>query len=392
MTTFTTAVLSFALAAVLLAAVLAAVLRHWRARRSLQSMSRLLADGAHDQVIAHPAPAKAYRPLANRVRATSALLTGRNELALSLLDESSGDTAHGDAALDQPEHRHPDHDRPAPDQRHHDPSPRDDQHRAKARAGRGVAARSRAGAVRGAGLDTHLRGGALLAMGRYAEAAAVLGDDPRDALARHQRAQLAIEVGDDATALRLLLDPHLDPVEEAGRLRILGDLHIRRGRLPQGEALVQEARATYLASTLAAKEVDTGYCHHHLGEVGIARGEIDGAVAQFTTALALLWARPDNDPGYAMVHARLAEAYALAGQAELARDHLQEALRRSELVGSPSLSAVVERSHGLVALHLGQVDAAGRHLTAALAAHHALGELPAVELVAELLEDLDTSL
>lgn len=348
MTTLTTAGLPSALAAVLLAAVLVAALRYWRARRALLSMSRLLTEGQHDQVLAHPAPAKAFRPLADRVRATSALLTGRNELALSLLDEGR----------------------------------------------EGGGRRPRAGAVAGrvGDLDTHLRGGALLAMGRYTEAATVLGDDPGAALARHQRAQLAIETGDDSTALRLLEEPHSDPVEEAGRLRILGDLHIRRGRLAQGEALVREARATYLASRLVAKEVDTGYCHHHLGEAAIARGDIDGAVAQFTTALALLSARPDNAPGHAMVHARLAEAYALAGSPDLARDHLGEARRRSELVTSPPLSALVERSHGLVALHLGEVDEAGHHLTAALAAHHALGELPAVELVAELLDDLDTSL
>jgi tetratricopeptide (TPR) repeat protein len=346
-TTFTTTGLSHALVAVLLAAGLVAALRHWRARRSLLSMSRLLTEGQHDQVLAHPAPAKAYRPLADRVRATSALLTGRHELALSLLGDSD--------------------------------------------KGGGTAARAGAGVGRGADLDAHLRGGALLALGRYAEAAATLGDNPLGALARHQRAQLAIETGDDATALRLLEDPHRDPVEEAGRLRILGDLHIRRGRLAQGEALVREARATYLASRLVAKEVDTGYCHHHLGEAAIARGDIDGAVAQFTTALALLSARPDNAPGHAMVHARLAEAYALAGSPALARDHLREALHRSELVASPPLSALVERSHGLVALHLGEVDEAGHHLTAALAAHHALGELPAVELVAELLDDLDTS-
>ena len=142
---------------------------------------------------------------------------------------------------------------------------------------------------------------------------------------------------------------------------------------------------------MVGKDVDTGYCHHHLGEVAIARGDIDGAIAEFTTALALLSARPDNAPGHAMVHARLAEAHALAGNADLAGLHLQEALQRSDLVGSRSLSTLVERSHGLVALHLGEVDRAGRHLTAALAAHHELGELPAAELVAELLDDLDAS-
>ena len=166
-------------------------------------------------------------------------------------------------------------------------------------------------------------------MGRYAEAAAVVGDEPRAALPRHLRAQIAIETGDDDLALRLLAAPHEDPVEEAGRLRILGDLHVRRGRLPVGEELVREARAqAYLASTVAGHEVDAGYCHHHLGEVAIARGDIDGAVAEFTTSLALLAARPDNAPGHAMVHARLAEAYALAGSPDLARVHLHEARQR----------------------------------------------------------------
>ncbi len=337
MTTQNAAVLVVVLTAVL---ITPAVLKHWRARRTLRSMTVLLEGGEHDRVLAHGEPPKAYRPLAARVRATSALLTGRNELALTLLDGS--------------------------------------------RPGRAVA--SGLGPV-----DTHLRAGALMGMGRYAEAAAVVGDEPAAALPRHLRAQIAIETGDDRLALRLLETPHPDPVDDAGRLRILGDLHIRRGRLPLGEQLVRQARAGYGASTMAAKEVDTGYCHHHLGEVAIARGDIDGAIAQFTTALALLSTRPDNAPGHAMVHARLAEAYALAGDAERAREHLGAALQRSDLVGSRSLSTLVERSHGLVALHLGEVDEAGRHLTAALAAHHELGELPAAELVAELLDDLDAS-
>lgn len=337
MTTQNAAVLVVVLTAVL---ITPAVLKHWRARRTLRSMTALLEGGEHDRVLAHAAPPKAYRPLAARVRATSALLTGRNELALTLLDRS----------------------RPKP------------------------AVAAQLGPV-----DSHLRAGALVGLGRYAEAAAVVGDQPAAALPRHLRAQIAIETGDDDLALQLLETPHPDPDDDAGRLRILGDLHIRRGRLPLGEQLVRQARARYAASTMAGKEVDTGYCHHHLGEVAIARGDIDGAIAQFTTALALLSARPDNAPGHAMVHGRLAEAYALAGDADLAREHLGEALRHSDVVGSRSLSTLVERSHGLVALHLGEVDEAGRHLTAALAAHHELGELPAAELVAELLDDLDAS-
>lgn len=333
----TAPVLIVALVAILSAP---AVLKHWRARRTLRSMTALMESGEHDQVLAHPAPPQAYRPLAERVRATSALLTGRNELALRLLEDS--------------------------------------------RPGRAVAARV-------GDLDTHLRGGALLGLGRYAEAAAVLGDRPKGALARHQRAQLAIETGDDRTALRLLEVPDTDPAEEAGRLRILGDLHIRRGRLQEGETLVRQARAAYVQSGLAAREVDAGYCHHHLGEAAIARGDLEGALAQLTTALALLSVRPDNAPGHAMVHARIAEAYALAGEPDEARDHLREARERSDLVGSPALSTMVERSEGLVALHLGHLDEARRVLTRARTGHLALGEQPAAERVAEVLDDLDAS-
>lgn len=336
-TTQTAPVLIVAMVAILSAP---AVLKHWRARRTLRSMTALMESGEHDQVLAHPAPPQAYRPLAERVRATSALLTGRNELALRLLEDS--------------------------------------------RPGRAVAARV-------GDLDTHLRGGALLGLGRYAEAAAVLGDRPKGALARHQRAQLAIETGDDRTALRLLEVPDTDPAEEAGRLRILGDLHIRRGRLQEGETLVRQARAAYVQSGLAAREVDAGYCHHHLGEAAIARGDLEGALAQLTTALALLSVRPDNAPGHAMVHARIAEAYALAGEPDEARDHLREARERSDHVGSPALSTMVERSEGLVALHLGHLDEARRVLTRARTGHLALGEQPAADRVAEVLDDLDAS-
>lgn len=335
MTPLITAALGVALVAMLVFAAL-----HWRARRTITSMSTLLEGGAHDQVLAHRAPPRAYRPLADRLRATSALLTGRNELALRLLDTSRLPAAVKDRVGD---------------------------------------------------LDLHLRAGALLSMGRYAEAVALLGDDPQGALLRHQRAQAAIETGDDATALRLLEQPHEEPVEEAGRLRILGDLHLRRGRLSEGEELVRQARATYLASSLVAREVDTGYCHHHLGEAALARGDAAGARAQLTTALALLSVRPDNAPGLAAVHARLAEAHALSGEAGPAREHLEEALTRSDLVGSPSLSTMVGRSEGLVALHLGRADDARRLLTEARDSHLALGELPAAEWVGRLVAALEAT-
>ena len=92
-----------------------------------------------------------------------------------------------------------------------------------------------------------------------------------------------------------------------------------------------------------------------------------------------------------MVHARIAEAYALAGEPDEARDHLREARERSDLVGSPALSTMIERSEGLVALHLGHLDEARRVLTRARTGHLALGEQPAAERVAEVLDDLDAS-
>ena len=333
MTPLITAVLGFALVGLLVVAV-----AHWRARRTITSMSTLLMGGEHERVLAHRAPPKAYRPVADRLRATSALLTGRNELALRLLDKSAVPSSVTDRVGD---------------------------------------------------LDLHLRAGALVAMGRYADAAAALGDDPSGAIVRHQRAQVAIETGDDATALRLLAVPDAEPDEEAGRLRILGDLHIRRGRLAEGEALVRQARSAYAVSTMAAREVDTGYCHHHLGEAALARRNAAGALAQLTTALALLSVRPDNAPGLAAVHARLAEAYALSGDPRAAQEHLGEALQRGDLVGSPSLTTSLAKTQGVVALHLGRLDDARRHLNEAHAGHVELGELPAAAEVAELLADLD---
>jgi len=330
-----TAVLGFALLGLLVVALV-----HWHARRTITAMTTLLMGGEHERVLTHRAPPKAYRPLADRLRATSALLTGRNELALRLLDKSRVPASVTDRVGD---------------------------------------------------LDLHLRAGALVAMGRYADAVAVLGDDPSGAIVRHQRAQVAIETGDDATALRLLEVPDTDPDEEAGRLRILGDLHIRRGRLAEGEALVRQARAAYTVSRMAAREVDTGYCHHHLGEAALGRSDTAGALAQFTTALALLSVRPDNAPGLAAVHARLAEAYARSGDPRRAQEHLAEALQRGDLVGSPSLTTSLERSQGVVALHLGRLDDARRHLANARAGHLELGEVPAAAEVAELLADLDGS-
>lgn len=306
------------------------------ARRKLAEMNRLLLLGHHDQVLDHPQPPWPYRVVGNRVRATSAVLTGQYVRALQLLDHpvlparlrpSLGDT------------------------------------------------------------DLILRGGALIGLGRYVDAAAVLGEEPTTAIARHQRAQVAIETGDDATALRLLAIPDPDPDEEAGRRRILGDLHIRRQRLVQGEALVREAQGLYLRSEMAAHEVDAGYCELHLGQAALQRGDGDEAVRRISSAREMLTIRPDNAPGIALVELSLAEAHALAGDPRAADAALTAARGHAQTMASTALDAALERAIGMVGVHLVRPDAE-THLRQARAMHEALGERPHVDLIDEVLDRL----
>jgi tetratricopeptide (TPR) repeat protein len=326
-------VVKAAVVVVLVTGLLASA-RHVRAARQLRRLAVMVQEGRHDEVLAHAPLARPYERVADRLRSTSALLTGRYDRTLDLLE--GPDTA-ADAVL--------------------------------------------------APTDVTARAGSLLGMGRYAEAAAMLGDDPVEPLHRHLRAQVAVETGDDETARSLLSRPDADPEQEAGRKRILGDLLIRRGRRDEGEALVRQALAVYLASDAGACQVDAGYCHVHLAESAISQGRGETALAHLQTAQALLEARPDNAPGFALLHLRRAEALALMGDTTAAAAALGSAATLAASVPSRSLVALVQHVRGVVALRLGYHEAADE-LRLAQRLHEALGEVPAAHEAAALLTEL----
>jgi len=328
-------VLVVAVVVALVAAALAGV-RHVRASRQLSRLAAMVQEGRHEEVLAHAPLAGPYERVADRLRSTSALLTGRYDRTLDLLQ---GSRTAADAVL--------------------------------------------------APTDVTARAGSLLGMGRYAEAAAVLGDDPVDSLHRHLRAQVAVETGDDETARRLLGRPETDIEGEAGRKRILGDLLIRRRQHDEGEALVRQALAVYLVSPVGACQVDAGYCHVHLAESALGQDRGDTALAHLQTAQALLEARPDNAPGFALLHLRRAEALALTGVATAAAAALDSASTLAATVPSPSLAAAVQHVRGVLALRLGNDQEAGDELRLAQRLHEALGEVPAAQAAAALLADLD---
>ena len=314
---------------VLVGVVLA--LEHLRAVRTLRRMTELALAGRHAEVVAHRAPPRQYLGVAARLRATSALLTGRYRLCLQLLDAPAG--AAGPVLAEH---------------------------------------------------DAALRAASLLGLGRYDEASSLLGDDPAEPLHRHLRAQAAIETGDDATATRLLADPHQGPAEEAGRRRILADLHVRRGRTPEAEPLLRDALAVYAGSPTPGSDVDQGYCHAHLAASALARGDMSAALAELGMAERLLLARPDNDPGFLELACIAAEAHAAAGDLAAADDHLAKARRLAEEMDSPAARARAARAAGTVAWTLHRPEAPDL-LKTALAQHAALGEEPAAAQVRRLL-------
>jgi tetratricopeptide (TPR) repeat protein len=320
----------------LVAAGVLAHVRHARSVRQLRHLAAMVHEGRHEQVLAHAPLVGPYDRVADRLRSTSALLTGRYDRTLNLLD---GPGTAADALL--------------------------------------------------APTDVTARAGSLLGMGRYAEASAVLGDDPVEPLHRHLRAQVAVETGDDETARRLLSRPNTDIEEEAGRKRILGDLLIRRGQQDEGEALVRQALAVYLASDVGACQVDAGYCHVHLAESALGQHRGDTALAHLQTAQALLEARPDNAPGFALLHLRRAEALALTGDATAAAAALDSATALAATVPSPALAAAVQHVRGVVPLRLGNHQTAREELRLAQHLHEALGEVPAAQEAACLLAGLN---
>ena len=306
------------------------------ASRGIATMNALLVAGQQGAVLGHREPPRPYRAMANHVRATSALLTGQYALTLRLLGAP-----------------------PPPACR---PSWRREPDVARQRA-------DRPGSLRGGG------GRAGQGPGR-----------------RHPQApagQAAIETGEDQVAVAPACSPpHTwTPWRRRGMRRILGDLHIRRLRLDQGEALVREAQRLYLASGVAACEVDAGCWVPHAGQASMHRGDAAQALRQFGSARRMLTVRPDNAAGIAMVELALAEAHALTGDPRAAESALTHARDHAVTMASPAFAAAVECSTGMVAVHLGRADAR-THLLTARAMHDALGELPQVSTIDELLRTL----
>lgn len=307
---------------------------HVRARLVLRRMRNLMLAGRHAEVIAHPEPPRPYVGLAARLRATSAVLTGRYHLSLQLLELPAGPATDPAAVTET---------------------------------------------------DVTVRATALLGLGRYAEAARLLGDDPLVPHRRRMRAQAAFETGQDWLAHRLLAQPDTDPVDEAGRRRILGDLHERQGRVDEAEALVADALRAYAACSLPAYQVDMGYCHVQLASLALARGDVDAALAQVEEATRLLLVRPDNAPGFLELACVAAEAHAAAGDPATADEHVARARRLAEEMESPAARARATRAAGVVAWTFHRPDAPDL-LRTALAQHEALGELPAAAAVRQLLD------
>ena len=309
-----------------------------RARRNqhvLAQMRALLAAGRHQEVLDHALPSKPLLELARSTQATSAVLTGRFTLALDLLAESVDDGTSPPSTGTSP--------------------------------------------------GTSLRAASLNGLGRYGEVARLLGDVPPMGALRRLRAQAAVEVGDDALAEALLADAYLDPLEEAGRLRLLGDLHVRRGRLREGERLARTARATYAGSGTGADQVDAAVCTLLVGQARLAAGAPAEAWTLVRASLDGLAIRPDNAPALTLAHALAARVRAALGDGPDAGRHLTMAQEQALRCQSPALEAAVTCAAALVALDLGDDEVAGRLLREAIAAHEQLGATPVlVDLRARL--------
>ena len=316
------------------------VARVRRNRRALQQMRALLTAGHHQQVLEHALPAKPLQDLARSLQVTSAVFTGRFLLALDLLAASTDD---------------------------------------------GTVAQTTGSAASAA----RLRAVSLLGLGRYGETARMVGDDPPMGPLRRVRAQAAIEVGDDDCAEALLADPCADPLEEAGRLRSLGDLCLRRGRLQEGERLVRTARASYAGSGVEGAQVDVAICTLHLAQARLAAGMAAAALPLVRAGLDGLQVRPDHQPGFVQTHALAARVHAALGNGPEAGRHLATAQEHASRCESPPLDAEVTRSTALVALELGDLDVGHRLLHEAIAAHEKLGAVPVVAELRSTLASLD---
>jgi tetratricopeptide (TPR) repeat protein len=307
-----------------------------RDRRVVRSMNALALQGLHAEVIDHPLPSRRVRPAARVLQAGCAVRTGRYAEALALL--------------------------------------------------RGLGPQVRGATPEGVVL---LRGAALVGLGHYREAAALLGDDPSFDSWRRLRAAVAFEVGDDSLAERLLALPHADELEEAGRLRSLGDLHLRRGRVEEAGELVTRARSLYTRLDGPGVDVDEAYCSVVLARIALAQDCPEQASALAAQGLAGLRRRPDNAPCLAEAHAVAAETSAATGDAAGAQEHLRQAHAQAARCGSAALDAELARAAAQVSLRLGQPAEARRWLLEAARRHDDLGAAPAAESLRRQLAALD---
>lgn len=312
-----------------------------RDRRIVNSLNSLAAEGRHAEVLDHPLPSRANRPAVRVLQAASAVQTGRYAVALALLH------------------------RLGPRVRGSDPQ-----------------------------APTLMRAAALVGLGRYLEAATMLGDRPAPGAVRRLRAAVAVEVGDDALAEELLGGPHLDLLEESGRLRLLGDFRMRRGRLQEAAELVTQsaalnARLDVAGADVPGADVDGAYCQVLLGKIALRAGDVARAVALTTRGLAAMQQRPDNAPGLAEAHAVAAQAVAASGDAADAQQHLRAAHHHASRCGSPALDAELAHATAQVSLHLRQPAEARRWLQEALRRRLDLGEKPAADEIRDALAALE---
>ena len=306
--------------------------------RIIRSVGDLAAQGRHHEVLDHPLPSRGNRPPVRAIQAVSAVLTGRYAVALVLL----GPPGRGASR------RHP------------------------------------------TAIDSDLlRAAALVGLGRYAQATALLGDHPEPGQLRRIRAQVAIEVGDDDLAEELLSVPDPDIMGEAGRRRILGQLRLRQGRVAEGQALVREAQSMYAGLDDDAVAVDEAYCSLVLGRAALHAERVDEALPLVERGLQGMQQRPDHAPGLAEAHALAAETRAGVGDPVAAEEHLRLAREQAMLCASDALDAEMARAAAMVALRLGRTGEAGGGLREAVRLYEALGAKPVADELDQAVSSLE---
>lgn len=225
---------------------------------------------------------------------------------------------------------------------------------------------------------------ALMGIGEYRRVAMMLGDDPSEPHPARLRAQVAIEMGDDELAERLLASPGATPLDEGGRLRILGDLHARRGRSSSARSLLEEAYDTLGRSRATGSEVDQGYCLLHLSNVMADVDETERSIDTLQRAERLLATAPDNRPGMFEFHAAAAHVWASAGQAETATFHAEQIRRLADDCESPPMEAQAHVAFAEAANAARAPVERQRHVDAALEIFDELGAAGEVDRLMRL--------